>query len=175
MKYETSQRNNAMEIIARMNNDTFLWKLLSNRLPDFVRATNVDHDYIPILRDSNHIGVEYILYHRQQLRQCSRELFLEYLFLEENDVEKKQKKIRDLVMYLIDKKSSIDFLVALRDMDVPTFTRAIPGDDDYFEVNYEDISKCVSKEEFYLVHKNILRVIEWDTFIQMGTILTSCI
>jgi hypothetical protein len=75
-------RQQAMREIMDMNDDIFLWKLLSDSLPSFPLATEEDSDYIHIMRDTNHTGAMYALVHKDRLRQMKTEDYVYSLFPE---------------------------------------------------------------------------------------------
>jgi len=62
-------RNRCMEQIINMSKEEFIQKLLTNKLPDFIRADVQDKDYIKLYRDTNSLaGPDYAYNHRERLR-----------------------------------------------------------------------------------------------------------
>lgn len=134
----SEEREVCMKEIDEMSNSKFLWKLLSNRLPTFPLATDIDADYVHIQRDTNHTGVEYGLVHKSRLRQMSQEEYKYNLFREtieykngEPDYSKWNYHIRQLAMELILNKPREEFIKAIEENELPEFVRAVKGDPDY--------------------------------------------
>lgn len=161
MKFEVSQRNCAMEEIMAMEKETFLWKLLCDSLPEFVRAKQGDDDYLSICRDSNHIGSDYVYVHCNRLRQMDTHSYRDYLFHEEPNEKIRKMQIRNLSMHLINKKSETEFKEAISKRELPQFEIATTEDDDYFE------REIKIDERLKTFHREYLRVMDLDTYIEM--------
>ena len=164
---EIQQRNDAMKQIheiASKDKDKFLWKLLTNTLPAFKRAVYGDPDYLHILRDTNHTGLEYTMAHIERLRQVSAKAFISNAMwpFEENRCQ----QIRTLAMNLILTLPDDEWIRAVKKFQIPDFVRAKPGDSDYQSL-YR--SPCVSNRNmYYNSYRHILRSTEFVDFLQEG-------
>lgn len=169
------QRNTAIDEIMTMDRDTFFWKLFTNTLPVFETATEDDPDYRRIRRDTNHVGDSYAYVHRDDLRECSVQEFIDTMFLRECllpefeiDVKKQQRLIRELIMDIIAKKPEEEWIAAVNAREIPQFVRAVPGDEDYMPIYRSPNVK--TREGYYNAYRHVLRTNELDTFIETGKI-----
>ena len=168
------QRNAAIEQIMQMDRDTFFWKLFTNTLPDFERATESDADYRHIRRDTNHVGDTYAYVHRDDLRECSVQEFIDGMFSRECtivggwDIDEKKRNLmmRDVAMSIILAKPEEEWLAAVEAREVPEFVRAVPGDNDYTSLHRSP--NVNSRASYYNMYRHTLRTTDLDSFIEAG-------
>lgn len=159
-------RDQEMQKIMKMGRDEFFWRLLSDTLPEFDLAEEGDPDYVWILRDTNHYGLEYAYYHRDRLRFSSARDYVSGCLWHLDNEDVQEKKIRDFSLELISKLPADEWFQKLDDHDLPLFVRAVPGDSDY--VDFSLPTAPMLKNDFLDQYRHLLRTVEYDHFIHMA-------
>lgn len=155
-------RDQAMDQIMKMPDDEFLWRLLSDSLPEFDRSEQGDEDYCELFRSTNHEGVDKAFAHKPALRNISTFEYVNTYLWGYDDALVREANIRDLAMELIIKMPKDEWLEKYRNNELPLFVRAIPGDPDYFDPDY-NINPWSKGIDNYLDEvRPLLRVYEYS-------------
>jgi hypothetical protein len=166
---EIEQRNLAMlEIheLARTNKSSFLWKLLTHTLPHFRRSVEGDADYVSIMRDTNHSGLDYMWAHIERLRFMSTQAFIDNCMWPLADDKIREDNMRELCMRLIMEFEFDEWQQVIAIGKFPQFVCAKPGDSDY--VSLYRSPQVNSRANYYYMYRHILRTTPVEDYIKNG-------